>query len=93
MNDVSGLTVNHQQAQNRFTLAAEGTEAVLEYHRFVQDGRQMIDFTSTWVPPQHRGKGLAEKLVREGLKWARAEGLGIQASCWYVARFLRATDK
>lgn len=93
MTETTGLTVNHQPEQNRFSLSAGNSEAVLQYRLFQVDNTAMIDFTHTWVPPEFRGKGLAEKLVREGLKWAREEGYGIQASCWYVARFLKLSDK
>lgn len=92
MNEQANLTVNHQPEQNRFTLQVDKNEAVLQYRLFNHNNKPMIDFTHTWVPPEFRGKGLAEKLVREGLKWARAEQLQIQASCWYVARFLKPSD-
>lgn len=69
-------------------------------HRFVGDGNAVldyrllsgnsIDFCHTHVPGHLRGQGIAEALVRAGLAWARGEGLRIQASCWYVQRFLRA---
>lgn len=93
MNDISTASVTHNQEQRRFSLIINGSEAVLDYQLFkVQSSSAeptKIDFTHTWVPPELRGKGLAEKLVREGLQWARNEGFSIQASCWYVAKFLR----
>ena len=92
MNEPISLTVQHQPEQNRFSLTAGDSEAVLQYRRFERDNKSMIDFTHTWVPPEFRGKGMAEKLVREGLGCARAEGFGIEASCWYVARFLKPSD-
>lgn len=83
--------IHHDNELHRFTLPAGNTDAVLEYYLFQQaDGSRCVDFTRTWVPPAQRGKGLAERLVREGLRWAKSEGLKIQASCWYVAKFLRA---
>ncbi len=51
--------------------------------------RHGIDFTYTFVPETLRGHGIAEKLVRTGLAWAREQGFEIEASCWYVQRFLR----
>ena len=48
-----------------------------------------VDFTSTQVPSACRGKGIAEALVRHGLRWAQDQGYHIQASCWYVAKFIR----
>ena len=42
-----------------------------------------------YVPAEFRGRGLAERLVRHGLQWAKAQGYDIQASCWYVRKFIR----
>lgn len=82
--------IRHHAEQQRFTLQLDGAEAVLDY-RMGQGaaGRTSVDFTHTFVPPQFRGKGLAEKLVRRGLSWAREQGYEIQASCWYARMFLR----
>ena len=66
--------------------AADNAEAILEYRLLPN---QSIDFTRTYVPNEFRGKGLAEKLVRQALAWAQQQELNIQASCWYVDKFLR----
>ena len=76
----------HQQQQQRFVFSTESHEAVLEY-KMLDDNR--IDFVHTFVPPECRGQGVAEKLVRSGLRWARQQQYNISASCWYVAKFIR----
>jgi predicted GNAT family acetyltransferase len=76
--------VIHQAEQQRFIIEQDGHECVLDY---VVEGKQ-IDFTHTYVPFRLRGKGLAEELVKEGLAWAKTQGYDIQASCWYVRKFL-----
>ena len=81
---MSDSTVVHHPERFCFTIDTDGTESNLQY----QLKGQQVDFTRTFVPAELRGKGLAEKLVRHGLAWARAERLNISASCWYVARFL-----
>jgi predicted GNAT family acetyltransferase len=83
-------SVRHIPEQNRFILACEGAEAVLDYVIFKQgSGATAIDFNHTFVPGPFRGKGLAEKLVRTGIKWAKEQGYELHASCWYAARFIR----
>jgi predicted GNAT family acetyltransferase len=79
------LVIEHIASEQRFVLQVESASAVLEYRLSGSD----IDFCHTFVPPEFRGKGLAEKLVRHGLAWAKAEQLNIHASCWYVQKFLR----
>jgi len=82
-------TVRHLPDQHRFVIDYEGSEAVLQYALFNNAGTQSIDFNSTFVPPTFRGKGLAEKLVRAGIKWAKEQGYELHASCWYAAKFIR----
>lgn len=76
--------IQHQPDQQRFVLLKAGHECVLEYRL----SRQNIDFSHTYVPFRLRGQGLAEVLVEYGLEWARSQGYDIEASCWYVNKFL-----
>lgn len=82
--------IQHRAANHCFVLMHEGAEAVLRYQlQPVATGGMTIDFNSTYVPPEYRGKGLAEKLVRAGIAWAKAQGYELHASCWYAAKFIR----
>ena len=71
------MVITHQPERQRFISVVDGHESVADYRR--SSGK--VDFNL-------RGRGIAEKLVREALSWARAEDLQIEASCWYVRRFL-----
>ncbi|MBC6906883.1 N-acetyltransferase [Saccharophagus sp. K07] len=77
--------IEHDKQNQRFVLSIEDQQAVLEY----RVNGNTLDFVSTYVPPQFRGKGHAERLVRHGLAWAKEQGYDIQASCWYADKFLR----
>jgi predicted GNAT family acetyltransferase len=77
-------TVRHNPEQSRFEIEIGGRLAVAEY---VIEGERMI-FTHTLVPPELRGRGLAEKLVRPALAWARAENRRVVPACSYVAAFI-----
>ena len=77
--------IQHQAEQQRFVLQLDGAEAVLDYSL----SGNCINFHHTFVPPAFRGKGLAEKLVRHGLAWARSQQLELHAGCSYVQKFLR----
>ena len=80
------VSVTHQPEQQRFVSVLEGQESVLDYRLLPDQG---IDFTRTFVPESLRGRGIAEKLVRTGIGWAREQGFEMSASCWYVSRFLK----
>ena len=84
------INPEHQPDRQRFLVQTNDDEAVLEYRLLPDNG---IDFTRTFVPEALRGQGIAEKLVRTGLAWARDQGYEIQSGCWYVARFLKRGRK
>ena len=83
------VDVQHRENDQKFVIRQGGNEAVLAYRLHSVGDAPEIDFYSTYVPPEFRGQGLAEKLVRTGLRWAREQGFQVHASCWYVAKFLR----
>ncbi|CCK77640.1 conserved hypothetical protein [Oleispira antarctica RB-8] len=86
-------TVNHQIESNRFVLAKDGYECLLDYklsgrESSQSDTHQKIDFNRTYVPTELRGQKLAEQLVVAGLAWAKEQDYDIEASCSYVKKFL-----
>lgn len=78
------IEVKHLADEHRFVINIDTAQAILVYDLF--DDR--VDFTHTFVPIELRGQGLAEKLVRYGLSWAKSANLEVEASCWYVQKFL-----
>ncbi|MCZ2721505.1 GNAT family N-acetyltransferase [Marinomonas sp. 15G1-11] len=83
--------VEHDFKKQRFQYEQNEAPAVLKYKILIdpKSGQHTVDFYSTFVPESLRGKGIAEKLVRTGLKWANEQNHEITASCWYVEKFLR----
>jgi len=82
---MSDATVQHDRANRKFTLLAEGQTAVAEYE---MDGTNMI-FTHTWVPDELRGRGIAAKLIQTALEFARDEKKIVIPQCSYVEVFLK----
>ncbi len=87
------IKIEHQSVNNRFVLTKDEKECILEYKllAIAEDQTteiQRIDFSSTYVPFALRGQGLAEQLVEVGLAWAKEQGFQIEASCWYVKKFI-----
>lgn len=80
----SAIVVQHNLAERRFEAVVDGFLSVAEYEQ--REG--VVIFTHTLVPPELRGKGIAEKLVRAALAWARAENLAVVPACSYVAKFI-----
>jgi hypothetical protein len=83
--DVSGLTVVHNEPYSQFEIALGSDMALLTYRR--QPGR--IIFNHTEVPPAFRMRGVAAKLTRAALDYARAQDVDVVPSCPYVAAYIR----
>ncbi|HVU24316.1 MAG TPA: GNAT family N-acetyltransferase [Opitutus sp.] len=77
--------VRHNAAAGRYEVEIDGRMAVCDY---VLEGGRMV-FTHTFVPPELRGRGLAEKLVRAALDDAVAAKRSIVPACSYVAAFVQ----
>jgi predicted GNAT family acetyltransferase len=77
-------TVLHHAAAHRYETTVDGHLSICEYE--LQDG--VMHFTHTVVPPELRGRGIAELLVRAALADARAAGRRVVPQCSYVAKFI-----
>jgi predicted GNAT family acetyltransferase len=80
------MQVEHDQVARRFTIEVPSGTARLLYARA---GSGIIEYYSTYVPPAERCRGLGGQLVEAAVQYARAGGLRIIPSCWYVAQWLR----
>jgi predicted GNAT family acetyltransferase len=80
------MSVEHDSASRRFTVAASSGTAVLAY---APAGSHILELYSTYVPPADRGRGIAARLVEAAIQYARSEGFRIIPSCWYVAQWIR----
>lgn len=74
--------VRHDEEGSRFVVdLGDDDEAYLDY-RVREDG--VLDYASTFVPEDHRGRGVAEELVVTALDWARERERRVVPSCPYV---------
>jgi len=78
------IVVRHNLPERRFEALVDGHLSVADY--VVEAGT--VTFTHTFVPPELRGRGVAEKLVRAALTWATEEKMPVIPACSYVARFI-----
>ena len=83
------ILVLHNTAESRYETTIGGHLAVCEY---VMEGGRLM-FTHTFVPPELRGRGIAEKLVRAALDEALAAGRAVVPACSYVAAFIERHPK
>lgn len=77
--------IRDNEQNSRFETTVDGHTAFSSYHR----SGDTITFTHTEVPPELEGRGIAGAIVKHGLEQARAQQLGVIASCAYVASYVR----
>ncbi len=76
------MEVLHDEPAHRFYLQlTDGSEAFLLYRRQAD----ALDLYRTYVPPSSRERGLAEKLVETGFRYAQAQHLKVIPTCSYVS--------
>lgn len=85
MADQPDVDIRFNAARTRFEAPTEGGIAVLEFRK-IDD--ETLEFSSTRVPPEARGQGIAGELVRHGLDWARDQGYRVIPRCSYVASWI-----
>ena len=83
--NLNNLTVTNNEAGERFEMLVDGLRAVLTYSRF----HDRIEFVHAEVPQSLEGQGLAAKVTRFALDFARANHLRVVPRCPYVSNFIR----
>ncbi len=79
------IIVRHNPAASRYEAEVEGRLVVTEYRR----AGDVLTFAHTYVPPELRGRGVAQQLVRNALEDVRLQRLRIVPQCTYVAAFIK----
>ena len=75
--------INNAEA-NRFEIRLGGDVAIIDY---MLNGRN-ITMTHTEVPPAFEGKGIAAKLAKFALDWAKENGYKVNPLCPYVKNYV-----
>ena len=79
------IAVTHNEAAHRFEATVDGLRALIAYRRLPD--RMVLYHTE--VPAPIEGHGIAAKLTRTALDFARANHLRVVPLCPYVSSYLR----
>ena len=83
--DLDKLEVTHNQANRTFEAWIDGHLSKLDY---IQEGKNFV-ITHVGVYPEHRGQGVAARIVDASLEYARQNGLRVVPMCSYAAAYIR----
>lgn len=81
----SSFQVANNERAHRFEVEAEEHSAFLSY-RHVGNS---LALDHTEVPPELEGRGIASKLARTALEYARGQGMQVVPICPYVSKYLK----
>lgn len=82
---ISAAQVEHNSDAQQFELRIGSMLCLLQYR--ISNGRMIVYHTEVPLPIQNRG--MAERITRAALQYARAEKLKVEPRCPYTAAFLR----
>jgi uncharacterized protein len=83
--DLDKLEVTHNPADHTFEVRIDGQLSKLDY---IQNAENFV-IAHVGVYPEHRGQGVAAKIVEAALQYARANGLRVIPMCSYAAAYIR----
>ena len=83
--DLGKLDVRHNEGDHTFEVWIDGHLSKLDY---IQDEKNFV-ITHVGVYPEHRGQGVAAKIVEASLQYARANQLRVIPMCSYAAAYIR----
>lgn len=80
------MEIEHRVDFKRFVIQIGEEIAELRYQK---KKKNVIQFTHTYVPDSLRGQGLAGKLAKHGLEYARKNGCKVESTCSYITNYLQ----
>ena len=79
-------TVHNNTADRRFELMIEGKLSMIGY--IMAEENTTIVFTHTEVPEQFEGQGIASRLAKAALEFAKSKGLAVIPLCPFVKSYI-----
>jgi len=83
---MNSITIHHDENRKGFFAGVNGSEAEITYR---EKPNGTLVYNHTYVPDEFRGQGIAGKLARYALNWARENGKKVRASCPYIVAYLK----
>lgn len=82
------IVVEHDKENHQFISEVEGKISHLKYE-VLPDGKT-LDYVSTYVPPELRGRQIAGQIVKFALDYAKENKLRVIPSCSFVQAYIKS---
>ena len=79
------MEVVHDKENHSFVIKIENASSYVSYSL----SGKMMELYTTYTPQQLRGRGLAEKVVKAALEYAKENNLKVVPTCSYVRVFIQ----
>jgi hypothetical protein len=79
------MEVKHNEDQQKFYLLKDGKES---YALYRMHNKETMNIFRVYVPPEQRHQGLAAKVARAALEFAKENNLKVIPSCSYTDYFI-----
>lgn len=79
------MGIHHNKGEQKFFTIIDNKES---YVRYFMQNKQVINFIRTYVPDEQRHQGIAGKLVKAALEYAKDNNLKVITTCSYVDYFI-----
>lgn len=83
--NLEGFEIINNESEKRFEVSVNGLLSKLDY---LQDKDTFV-ITHVGVHPELRGQGVAGKLTKAGLEFAKAKSLRVIPMCSYATAYIR----
>lgn len=78
------VSIEHKEDGNRGVFFIEGSSGIISELQYSRNGGDTMTIDHTETKRKEEGKGLAAKLVREAVQFARKNNLKIDPRCPYA---------
>jgi predicted GNAT family acetyltransferase len=80
------LSVTHNIESNQFVATVDGKVSTLEYS--ISQDKQTLDYYSTYVPTELRGRQIGQDMVLFALNYAKEHRFKVKPTCPFVKRIV-----
>lgn len=84
------MDIKHDEKNQEFIFDENGNKGHLKYQRL---NSNVLDYQSTFIDEEIRGKGYGKELVKYALEYAKEKNIKIVPTCRMVSTYISRNDQ